>query len=179
MKGVVVVVAFVLCSGMADGQRELNEDGKPSWQERMYFGGGLGFSGGTNAYYGRYTYIGLYPIIGYMLTNHVSVGTTITYQYYSYPDVNQSVTQYGFSPFVRYNFNQQLFAYTEYMILNSPTYDPNSPRKVYNRMLLGLGFRQPLGARSSINAMALYDVIYNTNDRVFNSPWVFRVFFAF
>ncbi len=178
MKGGVIVLVFILCSGMAMGQRDLNENGKPSWQERMYFGGGLGFSSGVNSFGQRYSYLGLYPIVGYMVTNQFSVGTSITYQYNSYPDVNQSVTQYGFSPFVRYNFNQ-LFAYSEYMILNSPTFDPNAPRKIYNRWLMGLGIRQPLGSRSSINAMALYDVIYNTNDRVFNSPWVFRVFFAF
>ena len=120
----------------------------------------------------------LYPIIGYKVTNQFSAGATLTYQYYNYPDNNYSVTQYGISPFVRYNFGQ-MFVYSEYMILNSPTYDPNTPRKVYNRWLMGIGYSMPLGKRGALNAMGLYDVLYKTSDRVFNSPWVFRVFFSF
>lgn len=177
MKKLLVCVVWMLCSVWAFGQRTFDENSKPSWKERVYFGGGLTFSSGTNAYSGRYTYVGLYPILGYMMTNKLSVGSAITYQYYSYPDVGSSVTQYGISPFVRYNIGQ-VFLYSEYMILNSPTFDPNSPRKIYNRWLMGLGYQMPLGKRSSLNVMGLYDVLYNTSERVFTSPWVFRVFFA-
>lgn len=180
MKKLWVAFLLMLCSVAVFGQRDIDPNGSPSFKDRMYLGGGLGFSGGTNSYGNRYTYIGLYPILGYMVTNQFSVGTSLTWQHYNYPDVNYSVDQYGFAPFVRYNLGQ-MFMYSEYMILNSPSYDPNKPRAVYNRMLMGLGFRQPLGnkGRGSINAMALYDVIYKSTDRVFNSPWVVRVFFAF
>lgn len=178
MKRLLVCALLISCSLLTFGQRTIDENGKSSFMDRVYVGGGLGFSGGNNPYYGRYTHVGLYPILGYMVTNQFSVGSTITYQYYNYPDVGQSVTQYGISPFVRYNLGQ-MFLYSEYMILNSPTYDPNTPRKIYNRLLMGVGFRQPIGARGAINAMALYDVLYNPADRVFNSPWVFRVFLSF
>lgn len=178
MKKLLVCTLFTSCSVLAFAQRTIDENGKSSFMDRVYVGGGLGFSGGTSAYYGRYTYVGLYPILGYMVTNQFSTGATLTYQYYSYPDIGQSLTQYGISPFVRYNFGQ-MFLYSEYMILNSPTADPNVPRKIYNRLLMGVGFRQPVGARGAINAMALYDVLYNPANRVFASPWVFRVFFSF
>ena len=178
MKTLLVCAVGLFCTVLAFGQRTFDENGKPSVLDRMYFGGGLGFSGGTNAYGQRYTYLGIYPIVGYMLTNKFSVGATITYQHYSYPDVGQTVDQYGISPFARYNLGQ-VFLYSEFMILNSPTYDPNSPRKIYNRWLNGLGFQQPLGKRGAINAMVLYDVLYTQSELVFTSPWVFRVFVSF
>src|SRR5882757_8672271 len=168
-------LVIFLCVSPALAQREVSEDGKTPFSERLYFGGGLGFSSGSSSV-GRYTYIGLYPIIGYMVTNQFSTGATITYQYYSYPDQDYSQTQYGISPFLRYNFGQ-VFAYTEYMILSTPSYDPGAQRKIYNRWLVGLGFRQPVGKRGSLNVMGLYDILYNPADRVFTSPWVFRVFF--
>lgn len=177
MRILALVMVLSVCVINAAAQREVDGSNKSAFMDRIYFGGGLGFSGGTSSF-GRYTFIGLYPVIGYMVNSNMSVGTSITYQYYNYPDQNVSLTQYGVSPFLRYNFGQ-LFAYTEYMILNSPTYDPGAPRKTYNRWLLGLGFSQPIGKRGAINAMGLYDVLYNPADRVFASPWVFRVFFSY
>ena len=160
----------------AIGQREIDEGSKPSFKDRVYFGGGLGLSGGTDANGNQYFYIGLYPIIGYMVTNQFSVGTGITFQHYNYPDFNLSINQYGFSPFARYNFGN-LFLYTEYQILNSATFI-NAQRKTYNRLLFGIGYSQPLGKRSSINVMGLYDVIWKQSDGAFASPFVFRVFFS-
>lgn len=177
MKRLLLAILMISCSVSVFAQREIDGSNKSAFMDRIYFGGGLGFSGG-NSSFGRYTFIGLYPVIGYMVSDKMSVGTSITYQYYNYPDQNVSFTQYGVSPFLRYNFGQ-LFAYTEYMILNSPTYDPGAPRKIYNRWLLGLGFSQPIGKRGAINAMGLYDILYDPGDRVFASPWVFRVFFSY
>jgi hypothetical protein len=178
MKTLLTCCVFLISATLAVAQREIEENAKPAFMDRVYFGGGLGFSAGTSPTAGKYTYIGLYPLMGYMVTPQFSVGTTITYQYYNYSDIGQSITQYGISPFARYNFGQ-LFVYSEFMILNSPTYDAGAPRKIYNRWLNGIGFTQPLGRRGAINAMALYDVLYSTSDRVFSSPWVFRVFFSF
>lgn len=178
MKTVLVCAVGLFCSVVASGQRTFEENGKPSFFDRVYFGGGMSFSSGVSGTAGRYTYIGLYPIVGYMVTNQFSVGSAITYQHYSYPDVGQTIDQYGISPFMRYNFGQ-VFVYSEYMILNSASYDPNSPRKIYNRWLNGIGYQQPLGKRGAINAMALYDVLYSQSNTIFPSPWVFRVFFSF
>lgn len=164
-----------LVSMVSFAQREVEENSKLS--DRLYFGGGLGLNGGTDSYGNRYFFVGLYPIVGYMVNNQFSVGTGITYQYYSYPDVNQELTQYGVSPFARYNFGQ-IFLYTEYMFLSTPTYI-NAQRKTFNRWLLGVGFSQPIGKRSSLNVMGLYDVIWKQTDYAFASPWVFRVYFSF
>ncbi|CAN5506565.1 hypothetical protein BH10BAC4_BH10BAC4_21620 [soil metagenome] len=177
MKKLLICITLALSCTWAVAQREVDDVARAKFMDRVYFGGGLGFSSGTGGL-GRYTYIGLYPMIGYMVTNKFSVGATITYQYYNYPDYNQSLTQYGISPFVRYNFGQ-VFAYSEYMILSSPSLIPNESRHIYNRWLVGLGFTQPIGARGSINALAMYDVLWRAGDPLFSTPWVFRVFFAF
>ena len=161
----------------AFSQREIDEGSKPSFKDRVYFGGGLGLNGGRDAYGNSYFYIGLYPIIGYMVNNQFSVGIGITFQHYNYPDFDLSINQYGFSPFARYNFGN-LFLYTEYMILNSATFI-NAQRQTYDRLLFGIGYSQPLGKRSSINVMGMYDVIWKRSDGAFASPFVFRVFFSF
>lgn len=177
MRGIITCVGLLVCASVSFGQREIDENSKPSWKERVYVGGGLGLNGGTDSYGNRYFYLGLYPVIGYMVTNKLSAGTGITWQYYSYPDVNQTINQYGFSPFVRYNISPA-FLYAEYVILSSPTYT-GVARKTYNRLLLGLGYSQPLGRRGALNVMGLYDVLYKREDLVFASPWVIRVYFSF
>lgn len=177
MKKVLVVSILILVSFTTFGQLSFGDNAKLS--ERLYFGGGLGLNGGTDSYGNRYFFVGLYPIVGYMVNNNFSVGMGINYQYYSYPDWDQDIHQYGFSPFMRYNFGQ-LFLYTEYSILNTPVYNINSGvRKNYDRFLLGAGYSQPIGGRGSINVMGLYDVIWNRSEYAFASPWVFRVFVSF
>jgi hypothetical protein len=172
-----IAVLLLLLSLTASAQRDVFDNSKLS--DRLYFGGGLGLNAGTDPYAGQYFYVALFPIIGYMVSSQFSVGTGITYQYYSYSDIGQEIHQYGVSPFARYNFGQ-LFLYGEYSLLSTPTfYGPTSKRKVYDRLLLGLGFSQPLGGRGSLNVMGLYDVIWKQSDFAFTSPWVFRVFVSF
>jgi hypothetical protein len=143
--------------------------------ERIFFGGGGGFSGGTS--YGfRYTSISVSPLVGYRLTVPWAAGVGVNYTYVRYPDVDVTLTQYGVSPFTQYRFGN-LFAYAEYSVLSVPTFD-NSSRSIYNRLPVGLGYTMPIGGRAALNMMALYDVLYDARDGVFGSPWVIRVFFT-
>jgi hypothetical protein len=171
----ILLVAILLMSLTAHAQREVEEGS--SWTERVYFGGGFGLNSGTTQGI-RYTFVALNPVVGYMVTQKFSMGTGLTWQHYRYSDFNKTtIDQYGVSPFARRNF-EKLFAYAEYNLINTPTFN-NTTRKSFDRMLLGLGYAQPIGPRSSINAMALYDVMYDNQERAFASPWVFRVFFSF
>lgn len=172
-------VGLILIAFVTSAQRQIDENAPPSWKERVYVGGGLGLNGGTDGFGNRYFYYGLSPIIGYMVTQKFSVGTGISWQHYSYPDFKPKFTidQYGFSPFLRYNFSQ-LFAYGEYNLINTPTVG-NTQRRNFDRLLLGLGYSQPLGNRGALNVMGLYDVLYRQQERAFASPWVLRVFFSF
>lgn len=175
MRTFLIVLFLFICGISANAQRDVMDNS--SLSDRLYFGGGLGLNGGTDTYGNRYFYVGLFPIIGYMVNNNFSVGTGISYQYYSYPDVDLTLNQYGVSPFARYNFGQ-IFAYAEYMLLNSPTFI-NAQRTMFDRLLLGIGYAQPLGGRASLNVIGMYDVIWKQSDYAFASPWVFRVYFSF
>jgi len=177
MKTSWLIVCILSLSSVAFAQREIDERAGWGLKDRLYVGGGFGLNGGNDSYGNRYFYIGLNPIIGYMITPQFSGGLGLQWQHYSYPDYNSKIDQYGVSPFLRYNFGQ-LFAYTEYNVLNTPTLY-NTERKNFDRFLMGLGYSQPLGRRGSLNAMALYDVIYSNTERAFASPWVLRVYFSF
>ena len=179
MRSFIVFVALCIsCSAWA--QRPVEEDSKPSFKDRIYFGGGFGLNGGRDGYGNNYFYFAVNPIVGYMITPKLSAGTGVSWQQYNYTDIKVKINQYGVSPFVRYNFGK-LFSYAEYNLINTPNYYNNSTSRAnYDRLILGLGYPQPFGSgRGAINAMALYDVLYQQSDRVFASPWVFRVFLSF
>jgi len=146
--------------------------------DKIYFGGGGGFGAGTG-----YTYYSVFPVIGYRVTSQYSVGATFTYQRYNYTNFgltpNGSYTQYGFGPFMRYNFNP-LFFQTEFDMINAPAYNSNNELEhaYHSRWLWGLGYMFPTGRRGAINAMIMYDVLYRIPS-VFSSPIVARVYFTF
>jgi len=179
MKAIAVLTALCMTS-FAWAQRPVEEDSKPSFKDRVYFGGGIGLNGGVDGSGNNYFYFAVSPIIGYMVTPKLSVGTGVSWQQYNYTDIKVKVNQYGISPFVRYNLGR-LFSYAEYSLINTPNYYSSSTsRSNYDRLLLGLGYTMPFGSgRGAINAMGLYDVLYKQSDHVFASPWVFRIFFSF
>jgi hypothetical protein len=180
MKRFVLLMACVSVITLSQAQYSKRNSSKPasdgsSFMDKMYFSGGGGFGTGTGPY-GRYTYYSLLPTVGYRVSQEFLVGMNIMYSKYSFPDVGISYDQLGYAPFARYYF-QQFFVQAEYDRISSATYyDKN--RYYFDRFLLGAGFAQPMGKRSALNVMALYDVLYKPNG-VFNSPWVFRVFVSF
>ncbi len=171
-----IPVLFVFLASTSWAQKDV--DDQSDWKDRVYFGGGGGFSGGTNTY-GKYFSLSVSPVVGYMLTSNASVGTGIIYQRTTYSDINLNYIQYGVTPFVRYNFDK-LFLTAEYNYINLPNniFNGTSERVFRSRILFGAGYSVPAGGRARINAMALYDVLYKPGNG-FVSPWVFRVFFSF
>ena len=155
------------------GQSANSAKGLPL-SERIYFGGGGGFNTGTNQNGLRYTYISISPLVGYRLTLPWSAGLQVMYQTYRFPQISTSLNQYGIAPFTQYRFGK-LFAYVEYQLVNAPNLN-NDMRAMYSRLPLGLGFTQPIGPRAAINAVALYDVLYNKRTSVFPSPFIIRVY---
>ena len=180
MKAIKLFVLLCFFAQPVFAQREV--DDQADWKERIYFGGGGGFNGGTSNGI-RYYSISVTPIVGYMVSSQMSVGTAIAYQRTTYQDFDFNYVQYGVMPFVRYNFND-FFLTAEYNYINLPDVTSSQSgfssgdRMFRSRMLFGAGYSQPLGYRTRINAMALYDVLYR-QPSVFQSPWVFRVFFSF
>lgn len=168
--------AMIFVSLNALAQKELGD--KPSWRDRIYVGGGGGFSGGSN-YYGKFTSISVSPVIGYMLTPQASVGTGIVYQRTAYSDINLSYSMWGLTPFARYNF-QNFFLISQLSYLNIPSnaYNGSTERIFRSRLLFGAGYMVPVGNRGRLNAVAMYDVLYRAGNG-FSSPWVFQVYFTF
>jgi len=156
------------------GQSSNSAKGLPL-SERIYFGGGGSFSAGTHPYYGfKYTMISVSPLVGYRITMPWSAGVQLTYQTYRFPTQNFHIDQYGAAPFTQYRFGK-LFGYAEYQFISVPNTD-NTIRRLYKRLPIGIGFTQPMGRRAAINAVALYDVLYNRATSPFASPWVFRIY---
>lgn len=170
-------VLFVSLASFAQYNRSNRQNSSSgSIMDKLYFAGGGGFGSGTNTNGYRYNYFSLLPTIGYRVRPEFLVGTNVTYSRYNFPDLGMSMTQFGVAPFARY-YVQQLFFQVEYDKISSATLD-NQTRRYYDRLLVGVGYTQPLGKRGAINAMGLYDLLYKQNG-VFQSPFVFRVFFSY
>ena len=149
---------------------DFSPDKNSNWQDRIYFGGGFGLSGGSWG-----TSIQLSPIVGYMITSRLSAGVGVSYEYYKFGNFDDN--RWGGSVFMRVNLFKQIFAYGRYEFLNySYNYDKNN-RRMIDRLPLGLGLSQPLGRRSSLNFLAAYDVLHEDNGP-YGSPWIFSVFFS-
>ena len=144
--------------------------------DRIYFGGGGGFSASDNQ-----TNISVFPQVGYKITERYSAGVGVIYQYVSIKaPVNASLSNFGWSVFNRFNITNQFFAYGEFERLRFEYFTSFSPERTakssYNSLLLGGGYSEQLGGRASFNVMALYNVLYDESDalRPYNSPWVIR-----
>lgn len=173
MKHVLLTLLIFSSALGVSAQKYVDWNDEPSFFERLYVGGGLGFSTDQNA-----TFISVSPIVGYMITSNLSAGVGVDYQYirYRFADITDNI--YGGSAFVRYNISQ-FFLQTEYSVLNieSSPFDDVANRRNYDRFLFGGGISQPLGRNSRVNVIGLYDFMYNELSP-FASPWVFRVFIS-
>jgi hypothetical protein len=158
------------------GEEELDE--KADWKERIFTGGGLGLSFGTNI-----DFISVSPLIGYRVTPKFAPGISLSYQYtnYKYVTPRISTNNYGVSPFARYNVYKNVFLHAEYEYLNYefPVVGSESLRKSYNSLLGGGGFFQPIGRNAGFFILALYNFSYRnptslTDFQPYDSPLIIR-----
>lgn len=175
IKLVLTVVLFAIGVLTAEAQyRAPRGNSGNSLSDRIYFGGGGGFSGGN-----QYVNIAVSPLIGYKFTEQFSGGLQITYQYVKFLEATAS--NYGGGPFLRYNFTQKFFGYTQYEYLNYlPLGSTNSSENRYhfNSWFVGIGYSEPLGDRAAFNIMALYNLMHKDGRSPYQSPLQFRVGFA-
>ncbi len=144
--------------------------------DRIYFGGGGGFSASSNQ-----TNISLMPQVGYKITDRYSAGIGIIYQYVKIKQpINTTLSNFGWSVFNRFNVTNQFFAYAEFERLSFEFLTSFAPERTetssFNSLLIGAGYSEQLGGRASLNFMALYNVLYDESEvpRPYNSPWVLR-----
>lgn len=171
----ILVFTSTLLASSAIAQMVIGEDA--SFSERIYFGGGFGFSASNYA-----TVLNLSPTAGYMFTNRLSGGVGVIYQYVNYKSIDLSTHNYGGRLFSRYNITPQLFGYGEYEAINYEYAtivgnEFSTKRKLSPALFLGAGYFQPFGNRGGISLMLLFNVIYDDDNSPYPRPYVVRVGF--
>jgi hypothetical protein len=143
---------------------------------KMYFGGYV------NASIGSYTAIGVEPLVGYKLTQKLSVGGKLSYEYISDKryDEDYSASNYGFSLFSRIRVTQRLYAHAEYSAMNYKLFNETggSDREWVPFLFLGGGLSQPISKNTWLTAEVLFDVLQNENSPYKNWEPFFSVGFG-
>ncbi len=128
--------------------------------DRIWFGGGVGLSFGT------VTAIQLDPLVGYKVDTLGRFTAGIGASYWYLRDnrfvLDNTFEGYGYRPFLRYRFLEQAFAHAEFLHMNVDSFDPVEQRmeRIWvPHLLVGGGYAQPLGERSSIYFQVLFDVL--------------------
>lgn len=170
---VIVTCTLLFLWGIALGQKDIDMDSGPSFKDRIYFGGGVGFSSSSVS-----TYVSVSPTVGYMLTRKLSVGVGATYQYYQDKFNDADDHRYGGNVYVMQMLIYRVFVMAQYSFINMnriPSLE-NNPRETFTRVLLGGGLSQPIG-KAYLNIMAMYDVTHDSNSP-YGSPWVIGAFIS-
>ncbi len=151
-------------------QQKSSDDNTGFDKDKLFFGGGLGLS------FGNPNYFDIAPIVGYKITERVSAGVGITYQYYdyNYGTYNFSTNVYGGSVFARYYFTKNLFAHGEIEYLNLADFNNIDKRIGVESVLGGGGYIQRISNNAGIVAMVLYNFTQSEYSP-YASPIIFRL----
>ena len=164
---------------------------RPAWRERVFFGGIFALQFGT------VTAIEVSPLVGYKLTNHLSVAGGIKYEYLSDKRFSPpySTHIYGLRTFVRLYLIRNMgdflggglamgfYLQAEYegLSLERQYFDyPNYPddgRFWLHSPLIGGGISVPTGPYGSFNFSVLYN-LNETYNSIYSNP-VIRIGFNF
>lgn len=178
MKKLSVIFLIILpCCQLCAQWGEEQMAPKPSFRDRVFFGGGFGLSFGSAS-----DHVSVSPLVGYKLTPRVATGVQIQYQYnnYKYISPSQSTSDYGASVFLRYNFYGPLFLHAEYEYLNYVYEIVGDTRKRdhFDSFMAGGGFFQPLGRNAGFYIMGLYNFNYRAGSpnefSPYAEPWILR-----
>ena len=144
--------------------------------DRMYFGGSFGLQFGT------FTNISLLPILGYRLTDKFSLGVGAVYHFSKFG--SNSYSGFGARTFTQlelFNIGDgAVLGHAEVEFLNTK-YEIQGGGLSNNRTnitlpLVGLGYRQRISEKASVDMLVLYNVNDDERGNPYNNP-VFRVGF--
>ena len=107
------VSLVLLLSTESFGQKEVNFDSGPSFKDRIYTGGGFGFSNNANG-----ALVSVSPLVGYMITRKLSGGVGITYQYYLDKINDVEDHRYGGNLFLMQMLIYRVFLMGQYNFFN-------------------------------------------------------------
>lgn len=167
-----VIALLFLCLSVSLQAQYRSPSGIGDITDKIYFGGGGGFSGGT-----QFLSISLSPYVGYKITEQFSAGMQITYQYTRLSGF--SASNYGGGPFLLYAFSEKIFTYTQYEYLNVQPLvvgGTKADRLDFTSWFVGLGYNEPLSDLVSFQIIGLYNLMYGDGtNSPYNSPLQFRV----
>lgn len=172
----VLIIAFWnIPAGAQDSTRSARKDPRP-FSDRIWFGGGIGASFGT------ITAVQLDPLLGYKVDQKgkFSVGLGASYWYFKDTRAGASgaYQAYGYRTFSRYRVIEQAYLHAEFLHMNVEgdrftAFTEKRQRIWVPHLLVGAGYVQPLGSRSSIFLQVLFDVIQDPNSIYFNQGPIF------
>lgn len=162
-RATLLVFSFLLLASCSFAQ---NEDyvGKPKpekdpidWKKiraNFYTGGNVG------AQFGTITFINLSPVLGYKITEDLSVAAGPIYYYLNYNALGYSYpfSAYGARVFGRYFVYHDFFLQAEYETLNGK-WDYAKNRFYIPSFFGGVGYRQNIGSNLSINFMVMWNFL--------------------
>lgn len=174
MSRLITLVALGLLSISASAQDNpaapTKKDTRPL-EDRIWFGGGIGLNFGT------VTSIQIEPMAGYFLDkeNKLSIGAGVSYWYYQDNRYNPAITNdgFGYRIFTRYRPISQFYAHAEFYHLNAERYnyfDDSTQRIWIPHLLVGGGYVQSLGGRSSFYIQVLFDILQDPNSIYAGQP---------
>ncbi|MBK8847430.1 MAG: hypothetical protein IPO27_13140 [Bacteroidetes bacterium] len=167
-------IAFLVVLMQVCAAQEKKEKTKSPWKDKISVGGNLGLQ------FGNPTLIDVSPTLGYRVNEKFMPGIGATYIYNSWRDFDGNRSQisvYGGRLFARYMVISNLFLHGEYEVLNFPLYADNTSRQWVPALLVGGGYSQQIGNRSSVNVMILWNVLQDgTRPSLYNNP-IIRVGF--
>jgi len=194
---IIVIFVWLILSFSVSGQENRNrKSDNRAFKDKVFVGGGLGFSFGTNS-----TMVDVSPIFGYSITDNFIVGLGLTYKYYRYKDyyynldngelIDLKTNMYGGSIWTRYFLTdiglpviENIFLHAEieplifennykyvsykgdYRDVYGNYYIKEKNRETLTGYFLGGGLRQIIGGRSYM----YIEILWNLNEELY-SPY--------
>ncbi|MBS4036112.1 MAG: hypothetical protein KGZ85_16740 [Ignavibacterium sp.] len=140
----------------------------PSEQKgKWYYGGNFGAN-----FWNDYILVSVEPMAGYKVSSKFSLGLKTHYSFIMEDNDVQDLTYHNFggSVFARYSPVPLGYLHAEFVYRNYEQYSFNSVSNKFESdrvwvpfLLLGAGYKQPLGPNASLYAEVLVDVIQDKN----------------
>ena len=184
MRHITLVLLLLIAVSYASAQDVYTSSGKTGYHKKTkkvkgYDPDKLIIGGGLNAGIGGgYANVGIAPIVGYRITKEFSAGIGLGYQFYkepvAYDPINPDKLYYAYENIIypsvwgRYFVYRNIFvdATFEYDFINLKypldqygNFNTTKSSVTNTCLLLGVGFKQPLGGRVSVFAELIYDVL--------------------
>lgn len=181
-----LITSFVFLASVSTAQKAPRFS---TFSDRFFYGGAFGLA------IGHITQIDIMPLGGIWIFPQWSVGVSGRYSFYNHsggviaPEIRNSSTHIwggsvftqilpipDFSEVLPLKIDGGLFFHAEYekLFLSRRVFDPNldvnSGKTWVDVYLIGVGYRQPLGRKSALNMMLLWDVSQGNYSPYPNNP---------